>query len=125
VEHGKAEIGEVILLRISREFGKSLEWLLTGERKTFAERLPRDRQSLCKRAGVPYFRIYSLRSTYAPRLSAGGVANEGVTQLLRQRNSKVFKKYLQMKLQMEREALEGINRLANEMAFESWTKLIQ
>jgi len=32
MEHGKAEIGAVILLRISQEFGKSIEWLLTGER---------------------------------------------------------------------------------------------
>lgn len=31
MEHGKVEIGAVILLRISRAFGKSLEWLLTGE----------------------------------------------------------------------------------------------
>jgi integrase len=38
-----------------------------------------------RRAGVPYFRIYDLRSTYATRLSAGGVADEFVTQLLRQR----------------------------------------
>jgi integrase len=37
-----------------------------------------------RRAGVPYFRIYDLRSTYATRLSAGGVADEWVTQLLRQ-----------------------------------------
>jgi integrase len=28
-----------------------------------------------RRAGVPYFRIYDLRSTYATRLSAGGVAD--------------------------------------------------
>jgi integrase len=35
-----------------------------------------------KRAGIPYFRIYDLRSTYATRLSAGGVADEWVTQLL-------------------------------------------
>src|SRR5439155_17402508 len=39
-----------------------------------------------KRAGIPYFRIYDLRSTYATRLSAGGVADEWVTQLLRQRS---------------------------------------
>ena len=32
-----------------------------------------------KRAKVPYFRIYDLRSTYATRLSAGGVADEWVT----------------------------------------------
>ncbi len=31
MEHGKVQIGAEILLRVSREFGKSLEWLLTGE----------------------------------------------------------------------------------------------
>lgn len=68
-----------------------------------------------KRAGIPYFRIYDLRSTYATRLSAGGVADEWVTQLLRQGDAQVFKKYSQMKLQMQREALTKINRHANEM----------
>lgn len=67
-----------------------------------------------RRAGVSYFRIYDLRSTYATRLSAGGVADEFVTQLLRQGDAKVFKKYSQMKLQMKREALQKINRAANE-----------
>ena len=56
-----------------------------------------------------------MRSTYATRLSAGGVADEWVTQLLRQGDSQVFKRYSQMKLQMKREALEKINRQANEM----------
>jgi hypothetical protein len=51
---------------------------------------------------------------YATRLSAGGVADEGVTQMLRQGDAQVFKKYSQMKLQMKREALEKINRRANE-----------
>ena len=55
-------------------------------------------------------------STYATRLSAGGVADEWVTQLLRQGDAKVFKKYSQMKLQMKREALEKINRQASEMS---------
>jgi integrase len=68
-----------------------------------------------KKAGIPYFRIYDLRSTYATRFSAGGVADEWVTQLLRQGDSQVFKKYSQMKLTMKREALEKLNRLANEM----------
>jgi integrase len=68
-----------------------------------------------KRAKIPYFRIYDLRSTYATRLSAGGVADEWVTQLLRQGDSQVFKRYSQMKLKMQREALEKINRHANEM----------
>ncbi len=31
IERGEKEIGAGILLRISREFGKSIEWLLTGE----------------------------------------------------------------------------------------------
>lgn len=31
-------------------------------------------QKSLRRAGVPYFRIHDLRSTYATRLSAGGVA---------------------------------------------------
>lgn len=67
-----------------------------------------------RRAKVSYFRIYDLRSTYATRLSAGGVADEWVTQLLRQGDAKVFKKYSQMKLQMKREALRKLNRQANE-----------
>jgi integrase len=69
-----------------------------------------------KRAGVSYFRLYDLRSTYATRLSAGGVADEWVIQMLRQGDSQVFKKYSQMKLQMKREALGKINRRANEMS---------
>jgi integrase len=68
-----------------------------------------------RKADVPYFRLYDLRSTYATRLSAGGVADEWVTQLLRQGNSMVFKKYSQMKLQMKREALQKLNRQANEL----------
>jgi len=62
---------------------------------------------------------YSSRSnpkyTYATRLSAGGVADEWVTQLLRQGDSQVFKKYSQMKLTMKREAQDKLNRLAIEM----------
>lgn len=67
-----------------------------------------------QKAGIGYFRLYDLRSTHATRLSAGGVADEWVTQLLRQTDAKVFKKYSQMKLQMKREALAKLNRQANE-----------
>jgi len=42
------------------------------------------------------------------------VADEWVTQLLRQGDAKVFKKYSQMKLQMMREALAKLNRKAND-----------
>ena len=71
-------------------------------------------QTALRKAGIPYFRLYDLRSTHATRLSAGGVADEWVTQMLRQTDAKVFKKYSQMKLQMKREALSKLNRRANE-----------
>jgi integrase len=73
-------------------------------------------QRTLQRAGVPHFRLYDLRSTYATRLSAGGVADEWVTQMLRQTDAKVFKKYSQMKLQMKREALAKLNRQAGDSA---------
>jgi transcriptional regulator with XRE-family HTH domain len=31
MEHGKVEVGAAILLRIAHEFGKTVEWLLTGK----------------------------------------------------------------------------------------------
>jgi transcriptional regulator with XRE-family HTH domain len=31
MERGNVQIGSEILLKMSREFGKSMEWLLTGE----------------------------------------------------------------------------------------------
>ena len=71
-------------------------------------------ETALRKAGIPYFRLYDLRSTYATRLSAGGVADEWVTQMLRQTDAKVFKKYSQMKLQMKREALTKLDRSANE-----------
>jgi integrase len=80
-------------------------------------------QRTLARAKVPYFRIYDLRSTYATRLSAGGVADEWVTQMLRQGDAQVFKKYSQMKLQMKREALTKINRQANEMPAQGTAEL--
>ena len=32
-EKGKNEIGAEVLLRVSRKFGKSIEWVLTGEER--------------------------------------------------------------------------------------------
>jgi hypothetical protein len=52
-----------------------------------------------RRAKVRYFEIYELRSTSATRLSAGGVADEWMTRILRQ-GAKVFKQYSQMKWRM-------------------------
>jgi uncharacterized protein YbjQ (UPF0145 family) len=43
-------------------------------------------------------------------------AGERVTQMLRQTDAQVFKKYSQMKLRMKREALTKLKRKANESA---------
>ena len=85
-----------------------------GSRKPYLGSLKKIWASTLGRANVPYFSLYELRHTFATRLSAGGVADEWVTQLLRQGDAKVFKKYSQMKLQMMREALNRLNRRANE-----------
>lgn len=77
----------------------------SGHRKSLAEDLG-SRQSA---------ELSDLRLTYTTKLSAGGVADEWVTQMLRQEDAQAFKKYSEMKLPMKREALEKINRQANEM----------
>jgi integrase len=91
-------------------------WLFPSDRKPDAHQMNFKKvwELTLRRAKVPYFRLYDLRSTYATRLSAGGVADEWVTQLLRQTDAQVFKKYSQMKLGMKREALAKLNRHANE-----------
>jgi len=58
--------------------------------------------------------MYELRHTFATRLSAGGVADHFVTQMLRQGDAAVFKRYSQAKLNMMREALAKLDRQANE-----------
>ena len=118
-----AGVGEVPLTDLAVEaFRDQLLLAGTGPWLFPSGRNPRGYQGSFKkvwrttleRAGVPYFRIYDLRSTYATRLSAGGVADEWVTQLLRQSDARVFKKYSQMKLAMKREALRSLNRQAGE-----------
>ncbi len=59
---------------------------------------------------------------YATRLGAGGVADEWVTQMLRQTDAQVFKQYSQMKIQMKREALAKLNRKASELDSNSDTE---
>ena len=73
------------------------------------------------RAGVPYFPLYELRHTFATRLSAGGVADHFVTQMLRQGDAAVFKRYSHAKLNMMREALDRLDRRANEHSESSGT----
>jgi integrase len=84
---------------------------MTNVRKIWAATL--------KRAGVPYFAPYELRHTFATRLSAGGVADHMVTQMLRQGDAEVFKRYSQAKLGMMREALAKMDRQANERGISS------
>ncbi len=76
-----------------------------------------------QRADVEHFSLYELRHTFATRLSAGGVADHFVTQLLRQGDSAVFKRYSQAKLNMMREALAKLDRGANERGATSLTVL--
>ena len=64
--------------------------------------------------GYPIFSLYELRHTFATRLSAGGVADHFVTQMLRQGDAAVFTRYSQAKLNMMREALSKLDRQANE-----------
>src|SRR5437879_7347620 len=51
-----------------------------------------------KRAGVPYFALYELRHTFETRLSAGGVADDMVTKMLRQGCAVEFRFYYRAKL---------------------------
>lgn len=51
---------------------------------------------------------------FEPRPVPGGVADEWVTQLLRQTDAQGFKKYSQMKLQMKRKALTKLNPESSE-----------
>ena len=67
-----------------------------------------------QKAGLPHFALYEVRHTFATRLSAGGVADHVVTQMLRQADAEVFKLYSQAKLGMMREALAKLDRQANE-----------
>ena len=83
-------------------------------KKPFITSLRRIWEKTLRRAGVPYFPLYHLRHTFATRLSAGGVADHFVTQMLRQGDSRVFKRYSQAKLTVMREALAKLDRHANE-----------
>ena len=76
-------------------------------------------ETTLKKAGVRYFTLYELRHTFATRLSAGGVADHMVTQMLRQGDADVFKLYSQAKLGMMREALTKLDRQANERGISS------
>jgi integrase len=83
-------------------------------KKPYISSLKKVWRTTLRRADVPYFALYELRHTFATRLSAGGVADHFVTQILRQGDALVFKRYSQAKLNMMREALSKLDRQANE-----------
>ena len=83
-------------------------------KKPYITSLRRIWEKTLRRAGVPYFPLYHLRHTFATRLSAGGVADHFVTQMLRQGDAQVFKRFSQAKLTMMREALAKLDRHTNE-----------
>jgi hypothetical protein len=63
---------------------------------------------ISKKIAVPFLEPLNAQQSFNVALECR------ITQLLRQGDSKVFKKYSQMKLQMKREALLKMNRQANE-----------
>jgi integrase len=97
------------------------QWLFPCDRNPFGyqQTFKNVWKTTLRRANIQYFRLYDLRSTYATRLSAGGVADEWVTQLLGQGDAQVFKKYSQMRLQMKREALQKAEPLCER----TWKEL--
>jgi len=94
-------------------------------RKPYLTNVRKGWTATLEKAGVPYFTLYEVRHTFATRLSAGGVADHMVTQMLRQGDSEVFKLYSQAKLGMMREALAKLDRAANERAANSYTGAVQ
>ena len=61
-----------------------------------------------------FLSFHHLRHTFASRLSVGGVSDHFVTQMLRQGDADVFKRYSHAKLNIMREALVRLDRHANE-----------
>jgi integrase len=86
----------------------------TKAKKPYLTSLKKIWTGTLRRVGLQHFPLYELRHTFATRLSAGGVADHFVTQMLRQGDSAVFKRYSQAKLNMMRECLQRLDRKANE-----------
>jgi integrase len=91
----------------------------TGNAETVHDQSPQSLGGNVEESRGAKFRPYELRHTFATRLSAGGVADHMVTQMLRQGDAEVFKLYSQAKLGMMREALTKLDRQANERGISS------
>ncbi|HEV2424002.1 MAG TPA: tyrosine-type recombinase/integrase [Terriglobia bacterium] len=118
-------IGDMPMTQLARDAFKAQVELASESEYLFPSPSPRAKkpyvtslrkiwEKTLRRAGIAYFPLYHLRHTFATRLSAGGVADHFVTQMLRQGDASVFKRYSQAKLAMMREALAKLDRHANE-----------
>jgi len=111
--------------RTQMEAARSSEYIFPTTKakaaKPYLTTLKTTWRATLKRAGLPYFPLYHLRHTFASRLSAGGVSDHFVTLMLRQGDAQVFKRYSQAKLNMMREALDKLDRNANEHQLDSVT----
>lgn len=67
-----------------------------------------------RRAGVLYFQIYDLRSTFATRLSAGGVPESFVMDLLGHTDPSAMKRYSFARMGQLQEAIGRLNRRTGE-----------
>ena len=74
-----------------------------------------------QRAGLPHFFAIRIAPHVCDPAQCRGVADHFVTQMLRQGDSQVFKRYSQAKLNMMREALSKLDRQANERVTTSFT----
>ena len=93
---------------LARRLQTDSKWLFPSPKKPGRHifRLNSAHDRLCEKSEeggtlIPFL-IYDFRHTFATRLSAGGVADHMVTQMLRQGDAEVFKLYSQAKLGMMR-----------------------
>lgn len=78
-----------------------------------------------RRAGVSYFPIYDLRSTFATRLSAGGVMESFVMDLLGQKDPSAMKRYSFARMEQLRDAVGKLDRQTGETQTETGSQFVQ
>lgn len=67
-------------------------------------------------AGLPYFWLYNLRHTYASRLSAAGVSDLFVAQMIGHNSPGILQKYSKAIDEYRREAVRKLERMRSEQA---------
>ena len=91
-------------------------WLFPSPLKPDKHRttFKRSWKTALRRAGVLYFQIYDLRSTFATRLSAGGVPESFVMDLLGHSDPSAMKRYSFARMGQLQEAVGRLNRRTGE-----------